>query len=178
MNFSKEFNHNKIGNIFLLFLFLIFALIQTACERNNPKTQNPSKPKNSPSTTKDSEKKEEIIPQSQADLRITRIVVEKYNQNHFTHRIIVTVKNEGSAVAKGFDGVARYKCEPGGSGGTTFVGGGYIGDKSEFTYKHPFQFMCNVTPAYVDFEFEIDPTNKVAESNESNNRTNYRASMY
>ena len=91
----------------------------------------------------------------------------------------MTVANNGTALANGFDGGGSYTC-PGGTVqkvGLDIVQGGYLQPGATFVYKTPFRYQCAGSPAFVTIHLTIDSSNDVAESSESNNTFSFQADM-
>ncbi len=120
-------------------------------------------------------------PVAKADLMILNAKLEKSGtaDKRYTHVLIVTIRNNGDTIAKGFNSGCTYDCSGGLtlSGGANVVQGGYIGANSDYVYKIPFHIYCAGPPAFLNLKFDVDSENKVIESNENNNKRTIRVAV-
>ena len=161
---------------------LICALIllnTLSCKRNPPPQVTEAESQAEPVVTEDNSPAPALP--TKADLTIQSVKLEKATKKDkvYTHVLVVKVSNNGESIAKGFDLGCTYDC-PGGltkSGGASVVQGGYIAANSEYEYRSLFRIYCEGPPAFLNLKFEIDPKNKVAESNENNNKKTVKVAV-
>lgn len=153
----------KLPTIFVFFAFMLLITYSCDGRKKTPTKAAKPEPVSEPQVTSP--------PLTKADLTILRVKVEKAENS--THMLIVTVRNSGETAAT-FNAGCTYDC-PGGlvlKAGANVVQGGYIAANSERVYKAPFRIKCAGPPAFLSLKFDIDPENKVDESNENNNKKN------
>ena len=155
-------------------------LLALGCSRSSP--HNVTDPVTEPSTTT-TVPPTPPAPENEgvADLEIISINVTRAipHDTWNTHEIAVTVRNNGSASARGFDCVCDYACSAGQNqnGAATVVQSGFIAAHSTNTYRAPLHIYCAGPPAFLDLKVTVDSRSRVPESNESNNTRHQRVTI-
>jgi len=153
---------NTIVGLIAMVIVVVVVAMSAGC--NGPPPPPPS-PSETPTPTSPA-------PTSQADLQIVDVKVEKSDQPGLTHVLVARVRNNGEALASGFDGGCEWDCSWGRitHAGATIVQGGYISGNSQFTYTQPLNVQCEGSPTTLYFVCTIDNHNDVKETNENNNQ--------
>lgn len=154
------------NSIRFIILLVLVVMVIAACDDNTP---TPS------GSTPDKVTKDQPPPQaSDADLIITDVSVGPANDptNTFTHRLTLTVRNNGGSDASGFNVSCRWSCAGGAvtSIEQDFIYDAYVQKNDQFTYREPFRDPCEVSFGSVSMTCVADSSNSIVESNENNNR--------